>query len=81
MLTGLLVAVVVLAALACPLMMWPGRRGIGPGCAMMGCDPQQDEETLESLRARHEAVSRRLEALEGNQTTAASQRERSSVAG
>lgn len=76
MLTGLLVALVVVAALACPLMMWLGRRGIGPGCAMMGCEPQHDQETLESLRGRQEELARRLEALEGDEASAASQRER-----
>ena len=63
MLTGLLVAVVVLASLACPLMMWLGRRGIGPGCALMGCTPQR-EETIESLRAQHEELTQRLAAVD-----------------
>jgi hypothetical protein len=76
MLAGLLIAAVVLAALACPLMMWLGRRGIGPGCALSGCTPQRDEETLESLRARHEELSRRLEALEADRPAAASDLER-----
>lgn len=67
MLAGLLIAAVVLAALACPLMMWLGRRGIGPGCAIMGCSPQREEETLETLRARNEELSRHLAALEARE--------------
>ena len=76
MLTGLLVVVVLLAAIVCPLMMWLGRRGIGPGCAIMGCTPQRDEESLESLRAQHDALARRLEALEAADTTGAPEFER-----
>lgn len=71
MVSGLLIAVVVLAGLACPLMMWLGRRGIGPGCALMGCMPQRDEETLESLRARQQELAQRLEALEVTDITGA----------
>ena len=64
MLGGLVIAAVVLGALACPLMMWLGRRGIGPGCALMGCGPQQSEDTLESLRARERELSERIAQLE-----------------
>jgi hypothetical protein len=67
--TGLLIAGVVLVALACPLMMWLGSRGIGPGCAIMGCTPQRDEETLESLRAHNDELSRRLAALEAREAS------------
>jgi len=81
MLTGLLIAALVVAGLACPLMMWLGRRGIGPGCALMPCAPGRDEETLQSLRARHEELSRRLEALEPEDATAASELEPSSFQG
>ena len=65
MLTGFVVAFVVL-----------GRRGIGPGCAIMGCSPQRDEDTLESLRAQHEQLLRRLEALDADHPTEASESER-----
>lgn len=64
MLAGLLIAAVVLGALACPLMMWLGRRGIGPGCALMGCSPQRSVETLESLRARERELAERIAQLE-----------------
>jgi len=76
MLTGFVVAFVVLAGLACPLLMLLGRRGIGPGCAIMGCSPQRDEDTLESLRAQHEQLLRRLEALDADHPTEASESER-----
>lgn len=76
MLTGLLVAVVLLAAVACPLMMWLGRRGIGPGCSIMGCTPQRDEESLDNLRMQHDELTRRLEALEAVDTTGAPEFER-----
>ncbi len=66
MLDGLLVAVVVLGTLACPLMMWLGRHGIGPSCAIMRCKPRRREETRESLLARHTELSRRLAALEAH---------------
>lgn len=64
MLSGVVIAAVVLGALACPLMMWLGRRGIGPGCALMGCRPQQTEDTLESLRGREHELSERIAQLE-----------------
>jgi len=76
MLTGFVVAFVVLAGLACPLLMLLGRRGIGPGCAIMGCSPQRDEDTLESLRAQHEQLLRRLEALETGERLGSNQFER-----
>ncbi|MHB8643474.1 MAG: hypothetical protein ACYDA3_11395 [Gaiellaceae bacterium] len=41
MVNGLLIAVIVLGSLACPLLMFLGRRGIGPGCAIMGCEPRR----------------------------------------
>lgn len=59
---GLVLAVIVLGALACPLMMWLGRRGIGPGCALMGCRPQ-GEDTLESLRARELELAEQIAGL------------------
>jgi hypothetical protein len=66
MLTGLLFGLVVVAALACPVMVLLGRRGIGPGCAMMGCKPKREQETLESLRARHDELSTRIAKIEGS---------------
>lgn len=64
MLGGLVIAAVVLGALACPLMMWLGRRGVGSGCALMGCREQQSGDTLESLRAREHELSERIAQLE-----------------
>jgi hypothetical protein len=66
MLEAVLIAAVVVAALACPVMMWLGRRGIGPGCAMMGaCAPKEREgETLDDLRRREGEVSARIARLE-----------------
>lgn len=49
---AILVAAVLVAALACPVMMWLGRRGIGPGCAMMNCEPDRSVESLEALKQR-----------------------------
>ncbi len=76
MTSGLLLGVAVLAALACPLMVWLGRRGIGPGCALMGCQPRRKEETVESLRSEQEQLGRRLAAFEARQTAAPFDRER-----
>lgn len=64
---GLLIALVLIAALACPVMMWLGRRGIGPGCAMMGCKPKSDEETLESLQARQHELAARIAKIEAGE--------------
>ncbi len=74
MFNGLLIALVVVAALACPVMMLLGRRGIGPGCALMGCRPRgRDEslarsgdESLEDLRARQRELARRVAELEAD---------------
>jgi hypothetical protein len=61
-----MIAAIVVGALACPVMMWLGRRGIGPGCAMMdACAPEDQEgETLEELRRREREVSARVARLE-----------------
>jgi hypothetical protein len=67
----LLVLAIVSAALVCPAMMWLGRRGIGPGCAI--CPPHRDEESFEALQAEQRALSVRIEELEA--------RERASTAG
>jgi hypothetical protein len=61
MLSGLLIALVVIAALSCPVMMLLGRRGIGPGCALMGCQPRRDQDSLESLRARQRDLAARID--------------------
>jgi hypothetical protein len=64
-LDALLIALVVVAALGCPVMMWLGRRGIGPGCALMGCKPKRDEETIESLREQQRDLAQRIAKAEG----------------
>ncbi len=64
MLNALLIALVAVAALACPVMMLLGRRGIGPGCALMGCKPKSKEETIESLRTRQHELGARIAKLE-----------------
>ena len=69
MLNGLLIALVVAAALACPVMMLLGRRGIGPGCALMGCRPRRREESLDELRARQRELARRVGELEADERT------------
>ena len=71
MLNGLLIALVLAAAVACPVMMLLGRRGIGPGCALMGCRPRAREESLEELRARQRELARRLGELEADERTPA----------
>lgn len=65
MLEALLIAGIVVAALACPVMTLLGRRGIGPGCAMMGCSPKQKKgETLDDLRRREHELSARIAEIE-----------------
>jgi hypothetical protein len=66
MLSGLLIALAVLSALACPVMMLLGRRGIGPGCALMGCKPRQ-RDTADSIRARQRELANQIERLEARQ--------------
>lgn len=51
MLEALLIAAVAVGVLSCPVMMWLGRRGIGPGCAMLGCADER-KESLAALRRR-----------------------------
>lgn len=55
---------IVAAVLACPAMMWFGRRGIGPGCAI--CPPRRNEESLKDLQARQRALNARIEELESS---------------
>jgi len=71
-LNGLVIALVVVAALACPVMMLLGRRGIGPGCALMGCRPRRHDESLEDLRTRQRALARRVAELEADEREPAS---------
>lgn len=66
MLDGLLIALAVVAVLACPTLMWLGRRGIGPGCAMMG-RPKAQDETLDGLRARQRELAERIEKVEAGE--------------
>lgn len=57
MATGLLVALVLLAVLACPAMMWFGaRRGRAPACAAPGVGRSPDVE-LEQLRRRQRELA------------------------
>ena len=59
----LLAIAVVAAALVCPALMWLGRRGVGPGCAM--CPPRRDdEESLEDLRTRQRALAAQIDEFE-----------------
>jgi hypothetical protein len=59
----LFVGAIVAAALVCPAMMWLGRRGIGPGCAV--CPPRRDEdESLETLQARERSLAAKIEKVE-----------------
>ena len=67
MLSGVLIALVVLSALACPVMMLLGRRGIGPGCALMECKPQQQPDHADSIRARQRELANQIEQLEARQ--------------
>lgn len=60
MLEALIIAGVIVAALACPVMMWLGRRGIGPGCAMGTCAPSRERDTLEELRSRQRELEERI---------------------
>lgn len=64
--TALLIAAVVASALVCPTLMLLGRRGIGPGCAMMGCEPKRKPETLDDLRTRQQELERSIARLEAD---------------
>lgn len=62
----ILLPAIVAAALACPLMMWLGRRGIGPGCAI--CPPRRrDGDSLDDLRARQRTLAARIDELEARE--------------
>lgn len=59
----ILLLAIVAAALVCPALMWLGRRGIGPGCAI--CPPRRsDEESLDDLRARQRTLGTQIDELE-----------------
>ncbi|MGH8985843.1 MAG: hypothetical protein ACRDY6_18475 [Acidimicrobiia bacterium] len=63
--TALLIGVVLVAALACPAMMWfQARRGKSAPC----CPPTRDDDRgpadLDRLRAEHERLNARLAELE-----------------
>lgn len=65
MLDALLIALIVVAALACPVTMLRGRRGVGPGCRRPGWSRgRTSSESLERLRARERELARRIEDLE-----------------
>lgn len=70
MIEALLIAAVIVGVLACPVMMLLGRRGIGPGCAMMKCEPKQADE-LGELRKRQREVALRVAELEAAEQPAA----------
>ena len=57
---------IVAAALACPAMMWLGRRGIGPGCAI--CPPRKQEDSLRELQTRQRDLAAKIEQLESQPT-------------
>ena len=64
----MLLPAIVAAALACPAMMWLGRRGIGPGCAI--CPPRSDEQSLDDLRARQRALAAKIDGFEARESEA-----------
>ena len=64
----LFVGAIVVAALLCPTVMWLGRRGIGPGCAI--CPPRRnDGHSLDELKARQQSLKAEIEKLEATQRT------------
>jgi hypothetical protein len=68
-LEAILIGAIVVAALACPVMMLLGRRGIGPGCAVMGCEPKEADE-LGELRRRERELASRIAELEASERRA-----------
>ena len=64
MLDGLLIAVIVIGAACCPVMMWLGRRGIGPGCGLAHCRRKREQDTVEDLRARQRELSKQIAEIE-----------------
>jgi len=61
----ILPAAIAAAVLVCPAIMWLGRRGIGPGCAV--CPPRRSDESLEDLQARQRALTTQIEKVESRQ--------------
>ena len=69
MIQWILPLVIVAAALACPTLMWLGRRGIGPGCAI--CPPRRsDEASLDDLRAGQRTLAKQIDELEAREPEA-----------
>jgi len=66
MATGLLIGVALAGALACPLMLLLGRRGIGPGCVLGRCGAAPDD-SEQSLRTRQQELAARIAELETEQ--------------
>lgn len=71
MFEAILIGAIVVGALACPTMMWLGRRGIGPGCGMMACKPDEPVESLDVLKQRQRQLEAQVEELERDDRTAA----------
>ena len=63
MATGVLIGLALAGALACPLMMLLGRRGIGPGCILGRCAADVDG-SERSLRRRQQDLAARIAELE-----------------
>ena len=62
--TGILIALVVVAALACPLMMWwQSRRGRAAVCCVPA-RPSEKSGEVEALRARQERLAAQIAELE-----------------
>jgi hypothetical protein len=70
-LEAVLIGAIVVGALACPTMMWVGRRGIGPGCGIMGCKPAEPDESLDVLRQRQRQLDAQVAELERDGRSAA----------
>ena len=64
MATGLPIGVALAGALAWPLMLLLGRRGIGPGCVLGRCGAAPAEQ---SIRARQQELAARIAELETEQ--------------
>lgn len=71
MLEAVLIGAIVVAALACPTMMWLGSRGIGPGCGIMGCRPAEPDESLDVLKQRQRQLDAQVAELERDGRSAA----------
>lgn len=64
MIGTLVIVAVALAALACPLVMWLGRRGIGRNSPVSESAGRENGKSLEALRARQRALEQRIARLE-----------------